>query len=270
MDNAPQTFDFRPLLPEDIRADPVFDVLKPKDQNEAFALLGKGYQSAQKMIGVQRLPKPQKDWKPEQWAAFNKELGVPEAADQYETPAPTNLPKGLELSPEKVTAVKTLFHSLGLRPDQATKLQNFYVQGMVDEFKQSEEKTAEARRASAAALEQEFGEKLPQKMEIAKAVIRKHGSVEFLKSIEESGLNTDPRFIKMMMSMGEALMDDVAGGGGGSGLPLGARATAVQQIEDLKIDAEFQKALNTKHHPGNKAALEKWLDLHRVAAGPAQ
>lgn len=264
-DGGAKPYDFRPSLPEDIRADPLWDTLKPKDDKEFLQLVTKGYVHAQKMVGTNRLPVPQKDWKPEQWASFNKALGVPDKADGYTTPE-VKLHEGLEINAEQLGVYKKLFHELGLRPDQAAKLQEFYFNDISTKYgaEQSAKKTAQADAMRT--LTEEYGDQTQGKLELAQSVVKKFGSEELVKAMSDSGFGNNPAFVKMMVTLGESLMDDHAGGGG-DGLPVGTRAAAVQEIEKLKIDKDFQAAMNDRQNPGHAAAVKKWLDLHTAAAG---
>jgi hypothetical protein len=264
--NAPATYDFRSTLPEDIRNEPVFDSIKVKDAAEFQATLAKGYVHAQKTIGQARLPVPQKDWKPEQWQAFNKALGVPEKPEGYETPK-VELAKGLEFVPEALTKYKTLFHELGLRPDQAAKLQEFYFKDINSDFVAREQTKITAQEEGMRALQTEFGDKTAMKIDIAQAVLKKHGSEGLLKTMIDSGLTNNPDMVKFLANLGEGMMDDSAGGNG-DGIPVGERTVATQEIARLKSDTEFQKRMNDRSNPGHLEAVQKWLDLHKVAAGP--
>ena len=264
----PAAYDFRATLPEDIRADPVFDSIKPKDANEAMALLGKGYVHAQRTIGQARLPKPQKDWKPEQWQAFNKEVGVPEKPEGYETPK-VALPKGMELVPDKINGYKKLFHEIGLRPDQAAKLQEFYFTDVVNAHTEQETLRTTTRAQSEAALREEFGDKYDAKLDISRSVIKKFGSEGLIAKLEESGMSNDPDMVRLLSKVGESIMDDSAAGNG-DGLPIGERTTASNELNRLKTDTEFMQALNSRSNPGHRAAVERWHALHRAAAGPTQ
>lgn len=260
-------FDFRPLLPEDVRSDPVFEPLKPKDDKELIALLGKGYANAQKLVGVNRLPVPQKDWKPEQWAAFNKATGVPEKHDAYTTPE-FKFEKGLELDPTRVDGWKQRMHKLGLRPDQVQGIMTEYFNEVNGLYKGDMDKRQQAAISGEAELREAFGDQYEGKMDIARAVVKKYGSEELLTELEGTSLASNPKLMQFLAKMGESLFDDTAGGDGG-GLPIGAKAQAQQQIAALKQDTEFMDALNRRENVGHQAAVDKWLALHKAAAGPA-
>jgi hypothetical protein len=259
-------YDFRPTLPEDIRNDPVWDPIKVKDANEFQATLAKGYVHAQKTIGTARLPVPQKDWKTEDWAKFNKAIGVPETPDGYQMPK-LELAKGLELIPESLAKYKKLFHEMGLRPEQSSKLMEFYLTDINTDFTTREQAKVTAQTEGMNVLKQEFGDKVNVKIDLARAVLKKHGSEGLLKAMTDTGLTNNPDMVKFLAVIGEGMMEDGAKGDG-TGLPVGERTVATQEIARLRADGEFQKRLNDRSNPGHADAVEKWLNLHKVAAGP--
>lgn len=257
-------FDFRPLLPEDIRTDPVWDPIKVKDQAEFIQTVGKGYVHAQRSIGTARLPVPQKDWKPEDWAKFNKTLGVPEKPEDYATPD-FKFNKGLELVPESLAKYKALFHTLGLRPDQAAKLQQAYFEDINGTFAEREQQRVANQGESALKLKEMFGDKTQAKLDIATTVLKKFGTEELLSTMTEAGLTGNPDFVKFLSTIGEGIMDDNAGGAGDGGFDAGPRANALQEIGALKGNTEFQKRLNDRSNPGHAEAVAQWTNLHKAA-----
>lgn len=261
--NTPPAYDFRTDLPEELRKEPMLDLLKPKDMKDALGLLTKGYVSAQKMVGVDRLETPRKDWTPEKWAGFNKAIGVPEAADKY-IDSDVKLPDGITIVPEKLKAAKEIFHKIGLRPEQAKAIMDFYTGDIAAQFGEQQTSSLTAKTAAQTKLTEMYGDKTAAKMDIARATVKKFGTPELVQAINESGFGNNPSFVKMIVDLGEAIMEDTAGGQG-DGLPIGQVAKAQAEIAKLKGDREFQKQLNSKSTLGHKEALEKWTALHYAA-----
>src|SRR5688572_7477369 len=69
--------DWRASLPEDIRADPSLATIPD------VPTLAKNYVSTKALTGRKAYDLPNPEWKPEQWAAWNKSIGVPESPDKY-------------------------------------------------------------------------------------------------------------------------------------------------------------------------------------------
>jgi hypothetical protein len=71
--------------------------------------------------------------------------------------------------------------------------------------------------------------------------------------------------IRAMATIGESIMEDHSGGGGQGGLEVNDSTRAGAEIQRLTGDKEFQVMLDTKGHPGHKAAVDRWLLLHQQA-----
>jgi hypothetical protein len=256
--------DWRADLPEDIRADPSLATFKAKDHKEALGVIAKSYIHAQKLVGVDKIAKPNDKWTPEQWKAFNKEMGVPETHDKYSVPK-FEFAEGLTLDEKKLDGYKKIFHEAGVTPKQAEKIMVAYFADVNGDFTGRAESQKAAMLSATNELKQEFGDKYDAKLDIARSVLKKYGSDTLLQKLESSGLANDPEVVRMFAKLGEGMMEDRAGGSG-DGLILQEATQANQEINRLKSDADFQTALNTRGHAGHKAAVEKWLDLHKAAA----
>lgn len=262
----PTPFDFRSLLPEDIRKDALFDVLKPKDQAEAIALLGKGYAHAQRSLGTARLEAPNEKWTDKEWDKFYAALGRPETPDKYEVPE-FKFAEGLAIIPEKLAAYKAHMHKLGFTPKQVKGMMEFYFKDVNEAHVAAQSEEARLRAQAESTLKEKFGDKYEANMDIARAVLKKHGSESFVEFMNSSGLGNHPEFVQFMVKVGTMLHEDHATDGGDRGLPLGKRAQAEMDLAKFKGDPEKMKALNDRYHAGHKAALDEWTALHRAAAG---
>lgn len=256
--------DWRADLPEDIRADPSLAAFKAKDHKEALGQVAKSLVHAQKLIGVDKIAKPSDKWTPEQWKAHYREIGVPETPDKYTLPD-VKLADGLTLVPEKIGKFNKIFYEAGLTPRQQTAVMKAYLEDVNgDHIGRSEASKAQVLAATNE-LKTEYGDKYDAKLDIGRSVMKKFGSDTLLAKLGAAGLSSDPEVVRMFVKLGEGMLEDSAGGGG-DGLLLQTATQALQEINALKSDVEFQKVLNDKRNPGHKAAVDKWLDLHGKAA----
>lgn len=256
--------DWRATLPEDIRADPAFSTVKAKDANEALGVISKMYVGAQKLIGVDKIAKPNDKWTPEQWKNFHKEMGVPEKPDDYKLPE-VKLAEGLSLVDEKVGNFKKLFHNLGLTPKQVEGVMKGYLEDVNNDYTAGLQRTQQGMKQAEQTLRDEFGDNYDAKLDVARSVLKKFGNDEILGKLEAAGLANDPDVVKMFVALGEGMLEDHAGGAG-DGLQVSAPTQALQEINRLKTDTEFMGALNNRNNPGHKEAVERWLKLHQSAA----
>lgn len=257
--------DWRATLPAEIRGEACLATFKAKDTGEALAQIAKGYVHAQRLIGTEKIQKPRDNWTPEQWKGFYKDLGVPETPDKYAVPE-VKLADGLTLVPEKIEAYKKIFHDAGLTPRQVDKVMRAYLEDTNADFT-GRQTAAQAQLAKAVVdLKAEFGDKYNAKLDIARSVLKKFGSDTLLQKLEASGMANDPEVVKLFARLGEGMLEDRANGNGTGGLDLEESTQALQEINRLKGDSEFQKALGTRTDPGHRAAVDKWMALHTAAA----
>lgn len=250
-------------LPEDIRSDPTWANIKAKDANEALGIVGKMHVNAQKLLGQPKLPKPQDNWTPEQWKDFNKQLGVPDSPEGYKIPE-FKFADGLKLDETKMGEWRKQFQELGILPKQADALLKRYFEDINTSHVKSVAEQEAEKTKNLGLLKSEFGDQYDAKIDIARTALRKFGDEALLDHIEKAGLANNPAFAKFLIKVGEQTLEDNAGGGGPGNMGHGPGA-ALQEIASLKIDKEFQTALNNAKDPGHKAAVDKWMSLHQRA-----
>ena len=250
-------------IPEDIRGDASFKTVKAKDANEALAAIGRMHVNAQKMLGRPVLAKPQDNWTPEQHKAFFKELGVPDTLDKYTTPE-FKFNEGLAIVPEQLEGWKKTFQEVGILPKQAEAIMKKYFEEVNGEHTAKGQASAQTAEANKAELRGEFGDAYEAKIDIANTALRNFADEKFIDFVEQNGLAGDPSLVKFLVKIGEQTMEDRAGGDGPGNIGTGPGA-ALTTIGELKIDKEFQTALNTRTHAGHKAAVDRWTKLHQQA-----
>lgn len=229
--------------------------------------LAKGYVSAQRMVGAEKLLKPQPNWTEQQWGDFYKSVGRPETHEKYTFDHKTvqGLPEGMNIDEAKLMETKKFLHQKGLTDKQASDVLKFYLETTGAQMKSLQESDNTRQAASMTELRKEFGNDFEGKVNIAKAVVQKFGTPELVEEVlNKTKLGDNPAFIRMFAKIGEAMMDDTARGQG-AGLLVTDANKALSEIKQKKGDTEFQKALGDRGHPGHKEALETWENLHRTA-----
>lgn len=247
---------WRDSLPDDIKADPSL-----KDIAD-IPNLAKSFVNAQKMIGTDKIAKPQKTWGDAQWAEFFAAGGRPESAEKYDFQVQP--PEGVQIDEAKMLETKKHLHSLGLNSKQAGAAIKYYLDSIGTSQKALTDADMAAKSAATIELKGKWGVNYDNNMQIAQGVVKKFGSPELVAKLTSTGIGDDPAFIALFHQIGTAIMDDTAHGNG-SGLFVGDSAKAKTEIDSLKIDPDFQKALLDRAHPGHKGAVERWEGLHQKA-----
>lgn len=174
--------------------------------------LAKSYLDAQSEIG-RRVRIPAKDAKAQEVASFMQRLGqagflpaVPEAPDSYEIDQPEYLPAGVSWNDEWVKQARDVFHKNRFTQEQvraAIELHQQLVGSMASTHKASFESGMEA-------LKKDWGSDFSANAELA----TRAGHFIFGKDQESqeffdrTGINNDPRFLKIMALIGKHLEGD--------------------------------------------------------------
>jgi hypothetical protein len=248
-------------LPEDLRAEPSLATIKD------VGTLAKGYVNAQRLIGAKRLVAPQDSWGESQWNEFYDGIGRPKTPTDYKLPD-VKLEEGVALDDTRKAATLAHLHKLGLTQRQATGVLEHYLNSVNEDVKSTRTKVSAASTSAEAALKQEWGDKFDTNLDIARSVIKKFGgeqATEMSAWLEASGLGNNVNLVRLFHKIGSEFQEDQRREGGQDTLPLGDQARAVQEIEQLKMDKDFQSALGDARNPGHKPALDRWLALYKVA-----
>lgn len=245
--------DWRSGLDPEIKDHPCLKDFKSEKE------VAKAYVNAQHLIGVEKLPIPPKNAKPEVREKFLNEafdrLGRPKEAKDYKIPEV----KGLKIDQAKVDTFKQLAHKLGLLPHQLEGLYNYQISEVMNASKLHSENTQKQINEVTAQLKNEWGEAFDAKLAKAEKVVDTFASDEEKAYLIQSGFNRDPRIIKMLNRIGEAISEDsfVKNGGEATMTPKEALA------EIAKIDAN--PAFLQAQHPEHKALVTRRQELYAMA-----
>lgn len=254
--------DWRSSLPEDIRGEASLKDIKD------VAGLAKGYVHSQRMLGS-HIAMPKDDAKPEEWDAFYGKLGRPSKVEEYKF-TEIQLPEGHEVDKEFHGKFAQVFHKLGLSNKQADQLRSEYIKEQLSQVTARETARTAAIEAGTTKLKETWGDKFDANVTIAKEALAKFSTPELIQALDESGAGSDPRVVEAFYNIGLKMQEDPSRatggvGSGAGGFGAGTPQAAQQEIETLKKDTEFQKALHDRWHKDHKAVSEKWHNLHMTA-----
>jgi hypothetical protein len=246
-------------LPEDIRTAP--SLIKYKSVEE----LARGHVNAEALIGKKRLEAPNDKWGDNEWKAFYKEIGVPETPDAYKLPDKLKNLEGIQLDEEKLKKVNAALHTAGLTPKQHAAVLEYYAGTLSESAAAQQASQDAAMQAGITKLKGDWGVNYEQNLDVAKSVLKKFGGEATLARLTETGFANDPDFIQMLHKIGSGMLEDKGRGGSGGGLQILDSTAALNEIKTLRMDTDFQKAMNDARNPGHAAAVERWTALHAKA-----
>lgn len=248
--------DWRASLPDDLKADASLAAIKD------IPSLAKSYVHAQKLVGADKIPAPQKNWTPEQWNEHYERIGRPKDAKEYGFPADFKAPEGIKLDDAALSKARDTFYKAGLTKSQGETILAFYGNTLAEGQALQEAAIANARVETMSALEKEWKTETQLNLQLAQSAMMKYGGNELKEYLEATGLGNNAALIKCFAAIGKRITED---GVGGAGLVLPTSASAQQELSRLQADPEFQKALNDNRHPNHKSAVDKRLQLFRLS-----
>lgn len=248
---------WRDGLSDDIKNDPSLASFKDVEG------LAKSYVHSQKMIGTEKMPTPREDWDEASWNAFYEKAGRPANAEEYADPS-VELPEGINLDSDTINTFKDKFHELGLSSKQASGLMDYYFNDVVKNHETMQDNNSKTLEEATQTLRNDFGRDFDLNIELARGALRKFGDDNLISMLEESGLGNNPDLIKAFANVGRMVSEDDARGGNSS-LQLNGSANAQSELQNLKMDGDFQSKLMDRNAVGHNEALERWQSLHNMA-----
>ena len=274
--SPPSPGDWRAALPEDLRAEKSLEAIKGAGWDEAGPLLAKGYVNAQRLVGG-AVKVPGEGAKPEEVAEFHRKLGVPAeaTAEKYGLKLP-EIPKELgDWQPAEVDSALKAMHAAGATPKVAQAAFDAYAQYVLrlhDRARaQRGQQEAEQRVTVLKSLEKQWGPQdgpvWKRNQALADGAIRHvldQAPATVVQAIVEQA-NASAELAAAWATVGDALLED--GFLAGDEVPGGMTAQEAQAKADAMRN-DPKHPLNIEGHPQRQAALDAFLELNRVAAGP--
>jgi len=243
---TPQTTtDWKVNLSDEIRADKSLENIKD------IQGLAKSYIHAQKMVGADKIPVPNKYATEDDWNEVYSKLGRPESPDGYSFDT-----KGIDESGLKSFAEHA--HKMGLLPQQANEMVKWY-QGNVDATTQENNAKAEkARNDSVIALKKEYGQAYDNKLKAASAMAKQYIEPDVLNLNMADGtkLGDHPSIIKAFASLSEKMGEDQFVNPSGPSYLTPEQLN--KQIGELTATGS---AYWDKNHPNHQIAVQEVLAL---------
>ena len=148
--------------------------------------------------------KPGENATPEEKAAYNKALGIPDKPEEYEFPKG----EGVEHDPKMTEWAQKVFHQAGLSKESAaivSQAWDGFIQGIAQEQQAAIEK---AKTDADAAMKKEWGADYDKNLEFTKRGWKKFTDTEFDKFCDETGIGNNPALIKFVFKIGQAMGED--------------------------------------------------------------
>ena len=249
-----QETNFKDLIPEGFKEEKALDNF---NNMEDFV---KSYLHAQKLVGADKIPVPNKHATDEDWNEVFKKLGAPESPDDYQY----NI-KDQELDQTQVKEFNKAAHQLGLLPKQAQGLIKFYNEMNGNNAASQEEAAAEAQLQTETELKAEFGPQFNKRLDQAKKLAVNSLGSEFLENTylkDGSRLGDNIKVIKAFSELADKLSEDEIIKGDGS-----EYMTAKDIEKEINELTQEGSAYWSKTHPNHNKAVQEVLKLREMLNG---
>jgi hypothetical protein len=245
---------FKDLIPESFREE---KSLNNFNNMEDFV---KSYLHAQKLVGADKIPVPNKHATDEDWNEVFKRLGAPDTPDGYKY----NF-KDQEVDENSVKAFNETAHRLGLLPKQAEGLIKFYNELNQNQSQSLEEQAATAQMNTEAELKKEFGPQYAKRLDQAKKLAVNSLGEDFLNDTilkDGSRLGDNLTVIKAFSELADKLSEDPIIQGDGS-----QYMTAKDIEKEITELTQEGSAYWNKTHPNHRKSVEEVLKLREMLNG---
>ena len=242
---------FKDLIPENFREE---KSLENFNNMEDFV---KSYLHAQKMVGADKIPVPNKHSTDEDWNEVFKRLGAPSSPDDYKY----NF-KDQEMDSEQVQEFNKTAHKLGLLPKQAEGLIKFYNEMNGNIAANQEEQAAQAQLNVETELKKEFGPQFNKRLDQAKRLAVNSLGQDFLENTylkDGSRLGDNLTVIKAFSSLADKLSEDPIIQGDGS-----SYMTAKDIEKEITELTQEGSAYWDKNHINHQKSVDEVLKLREM------
>ena len=250
----PKEVNFRDLIPENFREEKALDNF---NNMEDFV---KSYLHAQKLVGADKIPVPNKHATEEDWNEVFKRLGAPSDPNDYKYDF-----KDQEMDQGQVQEFNKTAHRLGLLPKQAEGLIKFYNEMNVNNAASQEEAAAQAQLNVEAELKKEFGPQYNKRLDQAKRLAVNSLGQDFLENTylkDGSRLGDNLNVIKAFSDLADKLSEDPIIQGDGT-----SYMTAKDIEKEITELTQEGSAYWDKNHINHQKAVDEVLKLREMLNG---
>lgn len=250
----PKEVNFKDLIPENFKEE---KSLENFNNMEDFV---KSYLHAQKLVGADKIPVPNKHATDEDWNEVFKKLGAPNSPEDYKY----NF-KDEEVDQSTVQEFNKAAHRLGLLPKQAEGLIKFYNEMNVNNAASQEQQAADAQMNTEAELKKEFGPQYAKRLDQAKRLAVNSLGEDFLENTylkDGSRLGDNLKVIKAFSDLADKLSEDPIIQGDGS-----SYMTAKDIEKEINELTQEGSAYWDKGHINHDKAVAEVLKLREMLNG---
>jgi hypothetical protein len=220
----------------------------------------KSYVNAQKIVGADKIPVPNKYATEDDWKAVFNKLGAPETPEGYKY----NFKEG-EIDNDMLQSFNQQAHKLGLLPSQAESLIKYYNDLNENTALATEQNIEQTRLNTEAELKKEFGPQFNKRIDQAKRLASSTLGAEFLNNTflkDGSRLGDNIEVVKAFSNLAEKLSEDEVVKGDSS-----SYMTARDIEKEITSLTEQGSAYWDKNHINHQKTVDEVYKLRQLLNG---
>lgn len=236
--------DWKAGLVDELKNDP--SIAQIKDINS----MAKSFIHAQRMVGANKVMVPGEKATPEEWNAFYKAVGRPDAPEGYDLPGPKDEKAA---GYEAYKQFRDTVHKAGLTNTQAATVLDFLVNLGESEYAGVEASMKQEREQAAADLRKEWGLAYEKNVAIANRLVKVFGGDEKSQQALADAMNGNPQVVKFCAAIGSKLLED----------NLLGEVSGSSALSPAEAKAKVDGILRDKTHPYHNANTPGHADAVR-------
>ena len=247
-----QSLDFKTLIPEAYKEEKSLQNFSNMDD------FVKSYLHSQRLVGADKIPVPNKLATEDDWNTVYERLGRPENPEGYSY----DLPQESKIDDATLKAFSAEAHKLGLLPQQAQGIMNYY-NNLAEQSEKSLEYRDETARAEAEIeLRKEYGPAYDLKISQARNLATNTLGADFLRNTilqDGSSLGNHPQIVRAFAELSSKLSEDSM---------VQGEVTSAMTVKEIdgEIDNLTQpgSAYWDKNHINHKKAVDEVQRLYEL------
>ena len=195
-----ENVDWKANLSDELKADKSLENIKDIES------LAKSFVHAQKLVGADKIPVPNKFATEKDWDAVYEKLGRPKNSDGYKF----NLPEDQNVNQEALKTFADHAHKLGLLPNQADGVVKFYNEMISKELSEADQIALAQRTKAETELKTEWGQAYTTKVQAANNIVSEIFPQGFMNTNLADGtkLGDHPAVIKAFATLADKMGED--------------------------------------------------------------
>jgi hypothetical protein len=254
---------WRDSLSVDIRENPTLANI------ESVQALANEHINVQKLIGGEKIARPQEDWNEDQLNDFYTQLGRPTKVEDYDL-GEVAAPEGMPWSDEFQSEMLGVMHGAGLSSAQAQKILGGYIESVGGQFADAGRDSEQARAAGIQDLRNEWGKSFDANIDLAKRAFMAGAGEGFdtlseLEMADGGRLGDNPGIIRAFAALGGKMNEH--GLVGHKTQSAMTPESAGNERNKLMSDQNFLDAYLNESHLEHDAAVKRINDLTNAQVG---